>query len=709
MEMFCRRCKNILVWDFTGGRRVKKCPRCGFVDEPLPHKEEGPSIPKVRKGVAPGSAEYGRRSLRDHILSGEGEEEKRTSSREIKAPPPGSGAPAPGMFPFDTIRPGQEEFHNDVADAIANGRILIASVPTGIGKTAAALSPAVEDALKRGGLVLFMTSKQSQHAIAVETLRRISKRTGRKIKVVDVISKQAMCPRDLSHLPNYAFNYLCRSQAKDGTCPHFKAAPDALIRAIKDRIMDVSELKDEAVRYRICPHKAALEAAKGAHVLICDFNYLFSDLTDIMLAGLGKDLSDLVLIVDEAHNLPDRIRSHQKDDLSMYGLDEALIQAGRNRRIKPLLRRIRDIIVSEGEKLLTESGEKLVDRRELVSHLRGVFQETIDGSFDLEDLIELLEEEGKKRKDPEEENPLLHLSSFLNKILSNSENHILFFSIPEGKDGDSMRLTFRSLDPGEISGRIFKGCRSAVLMSGTLKPPSMFGDILGIARGRRMENEYPSPFPRDNKLVLVDRSVTTAYAKRSRDMYQRIGERITRIASSSPGNIAVFFPSYQIMWNVKDHIPHMPRRMLVERKEMSKSQKEGLVEDLIRSKRGQGAVLMGVMGGSLSEGVDYKDNILSTVVIVGLPLAPPSLEVKAVRDLYRKRYGMVKGDEYSYEYPAVNRILQAAGRSIRSETDRAAIIMLEERMAQPKYLKYLPEEMRPDSTSSVEGRMGKFF
>ncbi|MCK5773544.1 MAG: ATP-dependent DNA helicase, partial [Thermoplasmata archaeon] len=88
---------------------------------------------------------------------------------------------------------------------------------------------------------------------------------------------------------------------------------------------------------------------------------------------------------------------------------------------------------------------------------------------------------------------------------------------------------------------------------------------------------------------------------------------------------------------------------------------------------------------------------------------PPSLEVKAVRDLYRKRYGMVKGDEYSYEYPAVNRILQAAGRSIRSETDRAAIIMLEERMAQPKYLKYLPEEMRPDSTSSIERMMGKFF
>ncbi len=707
MEMFCRRCKNILIWDFTGGRRVKKCTRCGFIDEPLPRKEEGPSIPKVRRGVAPGSPEYGRRSLRDHILSGEGED--KGPGGKAKAPRTESGAPAPGMFPFDTIRPGQEEFHNDVADAIANGRILIASVPTGIGKTAAALSPAVDDALKRGGLVLFMTSKQSQHAIAIETLRMISERTGKKIKVVDVISKQAMCPRDLSHLPNYAFNYLCRAQSKDRSCPFFRSAPDKLTRTIKARIMSVEELKDEAANYKICPHKAALEAAKGANVLICDFNYLFSDLSDMVLKGLGRDLSELVLIVDEAHNLPDRIRGHQRDDLSMYGLDEALIQAGRNRRIKPLLKRIRNIIVSEGEKLLSGSGEKLVDRRELVSHLRGVFHETIDGSFDLEDLIELLEEEGKKRKDPEEDNPLLHLSSFLNKILSNSESHILFFSIPEGKDGDSMKLTFRSLDPGEISGRIFKGCRSAVLMSGTLKPPSMFGDILGIAKSRRMEREYPSPFPRGNKLVLVDRSVTTAYARRSREMYQKIAERITRIASSSPGNIAVFFPSYQIMWKVKDHIPHMPRSMLVERKEMSKSQKEELVEDLIRSKRGRGAVLMGVMGGSLSEGVDYKDNILSTVVVVGLPLAPPSLEVKAVRDLYRKRYGMVKGDEYSYEYPAVNRILQAAGRSIRSETDRAAIIMLEERMAQPKYLKYLPEEMRPDSTTSVEGRMGKFF
>ena len=159
MEMFCRRCKSILVWDFTGGRRVKKCTRCGFIDEPLPLEEEGASIPKVRKGVAPGSSEYGRRSLRNHIISGEGED----NNPRVKArsSPPGPGAPAPKMFPFDTIRPGQEEFHDDVADAISNGRILIASVPTGIGKTAAALSPAVEDALKRGGLVLFMTSKQS--------------------------------------------------------------------------------------------------------------------------------------------------------------------------------------------------------------------------------------------------------------------------------------------------------------------------------------------------------------------------------------------------------------------------------------------------------------------------------------------------------------------------------------------------------------------
>lgn len=105
--------------------------------------------------------------------------------------------------------------------------------------------------------------------------------------------------------------------------------------------------------------------------------------------------------------------------------------------------------------------------------------------------------------------------------------------------------------------------------------------------------------------------------------------------------------------------------------------------------------MLAVMGGSLSEGVDYKDNLLSGVIIVGLPFAPPSLEVQALRSYFRTKFGYTLGEEYSYIYPAMNKILQAAGRSIRSESDRAVVVLMEERLKQPRYLKFLPDDLRP--------------
>jgi len=121
--------------------------------------------------------------------------------------------------------------------------------------------------------------------------------------------------------------------------------------------------------------------------------------------------------------------------------------------------------------------------------------------------------------------------------------------------------------------------------------------------------------------------------------------------------------------------------------------------------------MLAVMGGSLSEGVDYRDNLLSGVLVVGLPLAPPSLEVKALREHYRGKFGALLGDDYSYNYPAVNKVLQAAGRSIRSEQDRSVVVLMEERMKDPRYLKFLPPEMRPKRTGALtlEQTVDRFF
>ncbi len=730
MENFCKVCGSILRWDFSTGDRARICSRCGRVDlleEPDDQKEVpqpdhsgnkgSQSKFKVRKGVSPRSSKYASRSLFNSETATISTKDLSSMKELSKGGRKGKTTQkdwteAGRMFPFDRIRPGQDDFQNDVKNTISNGGFLLANVPTGIGKTAAALSPAIEHALERGTMVLFLTSKQSQHAIAIDTIKKLTRRSGSRIKAVDIISKQSMCPRDISKLPHSTFSFMCKQQSKDGSCPLYRQPPPTLVREILEDVNDVARIVELSLQRKICPHRAALEAAKETNVLICDFNYLFSDLKDTILSGLSKDISEITIIVDEAHNLPDRIRAHQSSELPVRILDEAVDICTGRKHLKHHLRMIRDHIISMAKRELGDQGEIELDKRLFVSEIRAIFQEsTIDRSMDLDMFIEMLEDLSKKRGNTEEDDPIMMVADFLEGLMSLKGSHILYLSIPDGKGIDSLRISFRNLDPGEISGPIFKGCDSAILMSGTLSPPSMFGDILGMARDRRMEKEYPSPFPTRNRLVLLDDSVTTAYKSRSESMYRAIGEKIVSISGRIPGNVAVFFPSYSILHDVKGYLWGCPKPLIVEERSMSRSDKERVISDL-RSARGRtGAILMAVMGGSLSEGVDYNDNLLSGVLVVGLPFAPPSLEVQALRAYFRTKFGYNLGEEYAYIYPAMNKILQASGRSIRSENDRAVTVLMEERLKQPRYLKFLPDELRPVRVQNMtlEQAVGSFF
>jgi DNA excision repair protein ERCC-2 len=240
----------------------------------------------------------------------------------------------------------------------------------------------------------------------------------------------------------------------------------------------------------------------------------------------------------------------------------------------------------------------------------------------------------------------------------------------------------------------------------------MYADLLGIGHRRRVLRTYPSPFPRENRLLLVAPHVTTLFVKRGRAMHDAIAKEIADIASVVPGNVAAFFPSYELLEEAHRRVraAHVPKRLLVERSEWSKTQRDGALEALrlARAEAG-GALLLGVQGGSLSEGVDYHDNLLAAVIIVGLPLSPPSVEGEALRDYYARKFGFAKGHEYAVVYPAMNRLLQAAGRAIRSERDRAAIIILEGRLLEPRYARCLPPEFVPTRSDTAASDASRFL
>jgi len=151
------------------------------------------------------------------------------------------------------------------------------------------------------------------------------------------------------------------------------------------------------------------------------------------------------------------------------------------------------------------------------------------------------------------------------------------------------------------------------------------------------------------------------------------------------------------------------KKILVEQPGWTKSQRDGALEVLRLARSEGGALLLGVQGGSLSEGVDYHDNLLAAVIVVGLPLGPPNVEVEALKDYYSRKFGYAKGYDYAYVFPAMNKVLQAAGRPIRSETDRAAIVLLEGRLLEPRYARCLPPDFGPTRSESPAAEVGRFL
>jgi DNA excision repair protein ERCC-2 len=617
---------------------------------------------------------------------------------------PSRGARPRIPWPFDRVRGGQAEFLSDARDALRAGAHLLAHAPTGIGKTAVALVAALEVALDRGGTILFLTSRQSQHRIAIETLKRIQAK-GAAVSAVDVIAKQAMCLQAGAPPFGRAFHAFCDGKVRARGCAFFLKDAGAIAAAVRQRALHVQELVRASAACGVCPHKVAMEAAGDAHVIVCDYNYAFSDIRGAFLGRLGRDLEDLLLVVDEAHNLPDRIRANATGDLGVQDVVRASREA---RDLDPeTANQLLGVARALDRALSVVGTERVARKEELVDVVEGGLRSPRGSRLGYADLVEMVAWTAGEATRIGRPTTLPDIEEFLRRW-AEVEEGILRLVVP-GSEG---KFAFRLLDPSLTSRPVFERIRGSVLMSGTLHPPEMYADLLGIPPARRRIGRYASPFPEGNRLLLVHPDVTTLYARRTPEMYDRMACEVAGIASAGPGNVAAFFPSYEVLGACLERVrASAPRkRLLVERPDWDKARRDGALEALrIARAEGDGAILFGVQGGSLSEGVDYEDNLLAAVIVVGLPLSPPNVEVEALKDYYTRKFGSGKGYDYAYVFPAVNKVLQAAGRPIRSETDRAAVVLLEGRLVTPRYARYLPRTFAPRETRAVTDEVRRFL
>ena len=680
------------------------------------------------------------------------------------------------MFAFlahEKPRPGQIEMIQESTEALRSGGYHLAAAPTGIGKTAAALAAALEITQNSSNRkhIFFLTSRQSQHQIVVDTVRRINQiRVGKSpITLVDMIGQAGMCVQPFAKESSLVFSMMCSNARKTKSCRPWITSAPGLTKRILDSPLHVSELVELTKIHRVggeiaqtCPWKAAREAAGHADIFVGDYNHIFNeDVRKSSLEAMGISLENIIVIVDEAHNLPNRIRMSMErvitptiarnatieleeyvGTLTGHYLQSNSVSTALELDVATwafeIMKIVRTKIADLFRQLHTDVPNDTDESRVEVSRFLDILHRSCDEYEGLTGQKTLLDDPNLADLAVERSHRLPRLSDVLLRVEVDLETgddedamepdayrmgHILkcietfgettALSLVFSTKGKEGKITSHLLDPGLVSGPVFSSIHGAILMSGTLYPPKMYSDILDLPAEKTTKTAYISPFAGERRPILVAGDVTTKFSQRTPMMWTKIRNHIQALIDGTPGHIAVFSPSYKMMQEVLGETTFKGIKMKMEDRDWTKNDIDSIVENLRSEKEsGRRILLCGVHGARLSEGIDYNGGILDAIVCVGIPNPPPSVLSNALKAYAGDRFGKNNAWRYTVTQPAINAIMQAMGRPIRSVGDRALILLLDQRHTDRTYISCYPSDLRMNATNdpqTTESFARRFF
>ena len=613
------------------------------------------------------------------------------------------------LFPHEEMRPIQEEVVNLIAKELETKNSLVIHAPTGLGKTAASLAPALTLALEQNKTVFFLTSKNTQHKIAVDTLQAIKKRFNIDIKATDIVGKKWMCIQPgIQLLSSNEFNEYCRTLREDKKCAFFENVKKGESLTPKSKIamaelqqlspVTVEQIIEVGQKEEVCPYELGMLLAKEANVIVADYYYLFHPkIRENFLKKNEKLLEDSIIIIDEGHNLPNRLKDLATQQISTVLLKRAASEAKKYGYMN-MLTVIEKMMLILSKLMPGKVDEAIVSRETFVSEVSQItdYQEFIEESYRISDRIR-----------EEQKNSFMgSVATFMDEWLGGDNGFVRIINKRRGYQEDNIILSYRCLDPSIVSRDVIAKSAGTILMSGTLTPTSMYSEVLGFPK-ETVSQEFPSPFPPENRLNMIIAKTSTKYTARSEDQYKEIAKVVTDVINATPGNSAVFFPSYYMKEQVDKYLIKIEKTVFHERQEMTKQDKDEMIERFREYKK-TGAALLAVVAGSFGEGIDLPGDELKAVVVVGLPLAKPDLEAKALIDYYDQKFK--NGWNYGYVFPAFNKVIQNAGRCIRSSTDKGVIIFLDERYTWNQYYRCFPDDWKMKvSVNQYKEKIEKFF
>ena len=571
------------------------------------------------------------------------------------------------VFPFP-YREGQKDLAASVYRTILRKKKLFIQAPTGVGKTIATVFPAVKAVGEGlGEKIFYLTARTITRTVAEQAFRAMAGQ-GLRFKTVTLTAREKIC---------FCEEADCNPEA----CPYAEGHYDRVNDAVYEMITQGFEINRSAVeaaakKYRVCPFEMSLDISTWVDAVICDYNYVF-DPNAHLRRFFGEGTSGgYLFLIDEAHNLVERGR--EMYSAALYKEDFLEVK----RLVKPMDGRLARRL-DEVNRLFLEL-KRECENYQILNSVSHIALKLMSLFTEMETFLEECTDQEKRERVLE---LYFQVRSFLSIHDILDENYVIYSEMEP--DGRFMVKLFCVNPAVNLQAYLEQG-NSTVFFSATMLPIRYYKKLLSVE-----EDDYAvyahSCFPNDNRLLLIGTDVSTRYTMRGPDMYEKIAVYIRKTAEARQGNYIAFFPSYRFMDEVCERFEQMGNDvdMLIQGQYMTEQEREEFLEEF-EQKRDRSLVGFCVMGGIFSEGIDLADDRLIGAIIVGTGLPQVCNEREIVKQYFDGR-GM-QGFEYSYLYPGMNKVLQSAGRVIRTESDRGVILLLDDRFRQRQYRETFPRE-----------------
>lgn len=588
-------------------------------------------------------------------------------------------------FPFNEYRKGQRNFSVAVFQTVKEGKKLFAQAPTGVGKTISALFPAIKSLnSKNNTKIYYLTAKSSTKTIAFDTIKLMTDK-GLKLRTTVITAKDKVCLMDETKCdPEY--------------CPYARGYYDKLNTILKSSIKNVCLYDRDYIEnissiYEICPFEFSLDLAYMSDVVICDYNYYFDPRVALQRDDVFKNNND-ILLIDEAHNLEDRTRSMYSPELIKEEYYDAYkIMKQINKKISSSLSNINKKFIE----IKKRSDEPFIFEEEpsdLINALR---------KFAV--LAEEYINDKKNENVPDELVDIYFKSTFFIKISEIADDSFCYYA--ESTKTKTMVKLFL-IDPSSVLKEILKKAWSTVFFSATLTPLKYFRYILG-----GLEEDHilkiKSPFEENNLKLIITEDLSMKYAVRDQNI-EASCRYINKAVTEKAGNYMVFFPSYSFMKKTYEAYKQLFDTSNIIFQEQGINEEEQIsITD--RFKKETGVVLFTVVGGIFSEGIDLPLEKLIGAVIIGTGIPQISFERNIIKNFFDNKFN--SGYDFAYKYPGFNKILQSAGRVIRTENDRGVVLLIDSRLCEMTYLKLFPEHwnhyVKVKSINEIKKQISNFW